>query len=83
MFTVYILFSENRNRYYIGYTGDDVIIRLKKHNTQHSGFTGKTLDWKIVYTEKYAEKQQALLREKELKKWKSRVMIEKLIYSNL
>ena len=83
MFTVYILFSQNRNRYYIGFTGDDVFIRLKKHNTEHSGFTGKTLDWTIVYTEKYAEKLQALQREKEIKKWKSRVMIEKLIQKNL
>ena len=71
MFTVYILFSQNRNRYYIGFTGDDVFIRLKKHNTEHSGFTGKTLDWIIVYTEKYAEKLQALQREKEIKKNKA------------
>ena len=53
--------------------------RLKKHLTDHNGFTGKAKDWKIVYSELLPDKRQALLREKKIKSWKSRTMIEKLI----
>ena len=81
MFTVYILYSESTNRFYIGYTGEGVDIRLQKHLAHHKGFTGKQNDWKIVYTEIYQTRQDAMRREKEIKKWKSRVMIERLIKS--
>jgi putative endonuclease len=50
-FHLYILFSSNRDKYYIGHTGDYLEERLRKHNSNHKGFTGKINDWKIVYTE--------------------------------
>ncbi len=78
-FHVYILFSAQKNKYYIGYTGDELTERLRKHNTNHTGFTGKTGDWKIVYTEVYLTKEEAYKREREIKSWKSRKKIEKLI----
>jgi putative endonuclease len=78
-FTTYILFSKNVNKYYIGFTGDILIERLRKHNSNHIGFTGKFNDWEIVYVEVFAEKQNAMLREKEIKNWKSRKKIEQLI----
>ena len=76
---LYILFSSSRNKYYIGYTGDNLEDRLRKHNSNHKGFTGSKNDWKIVYTESYHTKEQAYQRERELKKWNSRKLIEKLI----
>ena len=79
MYTLYILYSALRDRYYTGFTGSNMLIRLKKHNTAHAGFTGKTLDWRIVYTEEFADKRNAMQREIEIKKWKSRKLIEKLI----
>ena len=78
-YTVYILFSLAKNKYYIGFTGDDIPERLRKHNTNHNGFTGKTGDWKLVYTEIFFTKKEAMNREKQIKSWKSRKMIEKLI----
>ncbi len=36
-------------------------------------------DWKLVYSEKFASKQEALIREKEIKNKKSRCYIEVLI----
>ncbi len=66
MYLVYILYSANRNRYYVGYTGDELEERLKKHNSNHKGFTGKVADWKIVYTESFTEKNEAMKREKEI-----------------
>ena len=80
-FFVYILFSPGRNRYYVGHTGDDLTERLKKYNTDHKGYTGKTGDWKVVYTELYPTREEAYRREREVKSWKSRKRIEALISS--
>ncbi len=78
-YLVYILFSTRRNKYYIGYTGEDIQKRLRKNNTNHKGFTGGIGDWSIVYTESYESESDARKREHQIKKWKSRVMIERLI----
>ena len=77
-YTVYILFSETKNKYYIGFTAD-LAERLTRHNQKSKGFTGNVNDWKIVYTEFYETKEEALKREKQLKSWKSRIKIELLI----
>jgi putative endonuclease len=81
MFTVYILFSEKLNKFYIGFTGD-LNFRIVRHNQGGKSFTGKTNDWKIVYSEEFEEKTEAVSREKQIKGWKSRKMIVKLIQSN-
>ena len=82
MWYTYILYSASRNRYYIGSTSD-LKARLSKHNTHHKGFTGGALDWELKYNESYETKHESLLREKEIKKWKSRKMIEKLLLKEL
>jgi putative endonuclease len=79
--TFYVLYSASRNRYYIGHTADDIQERLRKHNSNHNGFTGKVADWEIVYKEIYYSKKEAFRREREVKKWKSRKLVEKLIVS--
>jgi putative endonuclease len=78
MFFVYILYSVSKDKYYVGSSADPNS-RLIKHNTNHKGFTGKTGDWEIKYTEPFNTKDEALKREKQIKNWKSRQMIEKLI----
>jgi putative endonuclease len=75
-FQVYILFSAAKNKYYVGHTGDDLDERIRKHNSNHTGFTGGTGDWELKYSKKYKTKSEALRREKEIKKWKSRKLIE-------
>ena len=79
MHHLYILYSAYRDRYYIGYTADILAERIRKHNTKHRGFTGKAGDWSLVYTESYNAKELAMKREKQIKSWKSRKMIETLI----
>jgi putative endonuclease len=79
MFKVYILYSATRDKYYTGYTADDLSERLRKHNSDHKGFTGRIADWKIVYSESYQTKSDALTREKAIKNRKSRQYIETLI----
>jgi putative endonuclease len=78
-YTVYILYSFALDKFYIGYTGDEISIRLSKHNAYHKGFTGRQNDWMIKYTEEYESKAEAIKREKQIKGWKSRVKIQKLI----
>ena len=74
---LYILFSENLNRYYVGHTSN-IYARIKKHNSNHKGFTGKTNDWILVYSESFETKTQAYARERQVKKWKSRKKIVEL-----
>jgi hypothetical protein len=50
------LFSEKRNKYYVGSTGDPLDERLRKHNTNHRGFkeklvTGNRFTLKTMYPE--------------------------------
>jgi putative endonuclease len=77
--TFYILFSPSANKYYVGHTTEPIEERLRKHNANHEGFTGKFQDCRAVYTENYHLKELAYKREREVKKWKSRRMIELLI----
>ncbi len=77
-FIVYILFSETKNRFYIGFTSD-MQQRIMRHNQKSKGFTGNVNDWKIVYTEKYNSKEEAYTREQQIKSWKSRIKIQELI----
>ena len=78
-FSVYILYSKTLDKFYVGYTGDDLEERLRKHNSQHKGFTGGLGDWTICYSEPFELKTNAIKREKQIKNWKSRKLIEKLI----
>jgi len=75
---VYIIYSPGIDRYYIGYSTDPAG-RLRKHNASHIGFTGRAKDWQLVYSEKLPDKEKAIERERELKSWKSRKKLEKLI----
>ena len=79
--TVYILFSASLNKYYIGCTSDLLDERIRKHLTNHSGYTAKAKDWILVYSEVFKQKADALKREKEIKGWKSSLRIKKLINS--
>ncbi len=77
-FSFYILYAELIDKYYIGHSSKP-LERLRKHNTNHKGFTGKSNDWKIVYSEEYPDKDCAFKRERQIKKWKNRKRIESLI----
>jgi putative endonuclease len=78
-FYFYILYSDQRKKFYVGHTGDLLENRIRKHNSNHSGFTGKNADWELVYSEEYQNKMLAYAREREVKKWKAKKMILDLI----
>ena len=78
VYKVYILFSESKNRFYVGFTSN-LEERIVRHNQRSKGFTGSVNDWKVVYTELYNTKEEAHNRELQIKAWKSRKKIVELI----
>ena len=72
---IYILYSDSLDLYYIGSSANPKE-RLRKHLSNHKGFTSKAKDWLICYTKSFPEKTEALKREKQLKNWKIRQLIE-------
>ena len=79
MFKTYILYSKKVDQYYIGSTGN-MADRIARHNGGRSSATKKGApDWCIFYTETFATRPEAVQREMQIKKMKSRVFIEKLI----
>jgi putative endonuclease len=81
MAVMYILYSEKTDQYYVGAT-NDLAQRLIWHNTDKNKFTSKGAPWRVVYFEEFASKSEAMKREREIKKKKSRKYIEWLIAQN-
>ena len=80
MYAVYIIYSKKIDKYYIGFSSN-VQERLCYHNWNSKGFSNKGKPWVLVYSEPFNTKTEALLREKQLKNWKNRDRLEKLISS--
>jgi putative endonuclease len=78
MYYFYILYSTNIDKYYLGHTSE-LEERIRKHNSNHKGFTVKAIDWVLVYSEAYSDKREAFTRKRQVKNWKSRQRVEKLI----
>jgi putative endonuclease len=77
MHFVYILYSASADKYYIGSSADPTA-RLWKHLSNHKGYTGGIKDWIIAYQDEFEDKRSALIREKELKGWKSKIKLKAL-----
>ena len=72
MFTVYLLYSKDYDKIYIGYTSD-IEERLLSHNIySKKGWTVKFRPWTLIYTETFETKNDAMQREKQLKTAKGR-----------
>ncbi|MCB9297914.1 MAG: GIY-YIG nuclease family protein [Lewinellaceae bacterium] len=81
MYLLYILYSKTLGRYYVGHCEAPLEERLRRHLSNHKGFTGKAKDWEVVYTESFVSKEEAYGREREIKGKKSRKYIEWLAES--
>ena len=78
MFYTYIIYSKLTDKYYVGYT-QDLKLRLERHNSGWSRSTKSGVPWELVYNEKFETKSEAIKRENEIKREKSRKYIEELI----
>jgi len=75
---VYILYSRKADRYYVGET-ENVDIRLKSHLSGISRYTSIADDWTVVHTEPFNSRSDAIRREKDIKRKKSRKYIESIL----
>jgi len=74
-FHVYVLLSKSTNRYYVGQT-IDVATRLAYHNANYSLALKNRGPWTLLHTEEYATRSEAVRRERQIKSWKDRRMIQ-------
>jgi len=81
-YLVYILHSASLDKFYVGYTGDNLEERVRRHLSNHKGFTASAKDWTVAHTEEYATKEAACNRELTIKAWKSKKIIKELVEKN-
>ena len=67
MFIVYILYSEERSRYYVGQT-EDIEKRLKRHNQGNVPSTKFGIPWKLVLQIEVSSRSEAIDLERKIKK---------------
>ena len=81
-FYIYILASKKNGTLYIGMT-NDLVRRVYEHKSGFiEGFTKKYSINRLVYFESTTDVNEAILREKRLKKWKRQWKIELIEKSN-
>ena len=84
MYFVYAIHNRKHNRIYIGQT-ENLTERLKLHNKgifKHcftARFDGK---WVLIYKEKVGTRQEALIREKQLKSYRGREFVKSFLKNN-
>ncbi len=80
IFYVYIIYSKKYDKYYKGFSSNP-FKRLEQHNNKKSRYTSNFTPWKLVYLEIFHLKSKALNREKSLKKYSKKQILELLEYS--
>jgi len=82
LFTVYVLYSDSFQKIYIG-GSSDLKSRIESHNSLNDkGYTKRYRPWKVVYTEEFNAKAEAMKRERQLKSAKGREFVWNLIKSS-
>ena len=76
----YVLYSVSGDRYYVGHT-NDTDRRLVEHNSRLSRSTKSGAPWALVHSEPFSTRKEAVARERQIKSWKSRRLIEDLLAS--
>ncbi|MCD6422375.1 GIY-YIG nuclease family protein [bacterium] len=75
---VYILYSQSRDRYYVGST-TDLKRRLREHERGKHRFSKTLGKFKLVFAQHFKSIRIARQKERKLKRWKRREYIEKII----
>lgn len=81
MASVYIIHSEKTNKFYIGFTTEDVTQRVERHNNDYyeDKFTASGKPWRFFLEIKCTSLKQARQIENHIKKMKSKKYIQNLI----
>ena len=77
MFYVYIIRSKDSGIFYKGFSVNPEK-RLEEHNSGRSRYTSDKGPWELVYQESFETKREALIREKQIKRYNP-VYLNKLI----
>ena len=78
MFSVYILKSLSSGKLYTGYTSN-LEQRINAHNNGKSPYTKNRGPWKLIYSEVFESRGDAMKREQFLKSGKGRALLKSLI----
>jgi putative endonuclease len=81
MYTLYIIYSEKLNRFYVGYT-NNLLRRISEHNRLKGKYTDIGIPWILVHSEEFKDKKAARDRELFIKSRKSKQFIINLISPN-
>ena len=78
---VYILHSQTHDKFYIGFTTEDVGVRVDRHNSDYyqNKFTSRFKPWQSFWILESTSENQARLIEKHIKKMKSKTYIHNLV----
>jgi putative endonuclease len=76
---VYVI-VDSMGRRYVGQT-DNLEKRLATHNAGMSKWTSRGKDWRIVHTEEFSTRREALVRERWLKSGIGREFLEEKLRS--
>ena len=79
LFYVYIILSSGNNKTYVGHT-DNLVRRLKEHNSGKSIYTKKYNDWSFLHTESFKTEQETIVKEKYFKSRAGRMLIKKNLF---
>ncbi len=66
-YVVYILFSENIQKFYVGHTGD-LAKRINEHNAGKANFTSQGIPWRLIHFFECSDKSEATRLETSIKK---------------
>ncbi len=77
MYYVYVLKSDSTHKRYIGQT-QNINKRISDHNNDESRYAKGRCPWKLVYSERYGTRTEAILREKYLKTGVGREFLDSL-----
>jgi putative endonuclease len=81
IFFVYILYSPSLDSFYTGQT-EDLEIRIANHLAGESAYTKKAKDRKLVWSQTFPSRTEAIKFERFIKKQKSKAFIRKIISQN-
>ncbi|MEK7577184.1 MAG: GIY-YIG nuclease family protein [Patescibacteria group bacterium] len=81
MYYVYAVYNQENNKVYVGQT-KNLEERLNLHNSKlfKGSFTSRfSGHWELIFKEKVNTRKEALIRERQLKSYRGREFIKKLI----
>ena len=82
MIGCYIIYSAKLNRFYIGVTHEDILLRIEKHNQANYGkhrFTATASDWVLFLFIPCCDYAHAIRVERKVKSMKSTSYVRNLV----